>query len=316
MSTRHLFTGALTFVPGAKHFLHRATGGTSSARYCYSVWLRHLTLAKEAGLWRFPTPRIAELGPGDSIGTGLAALISGGEAYYGLDVVPYANTARNLEIFDELVELFRMRVDIPGPEEFPNVNPKLDTYEFPSHILTEAHLTACLSPERLALIRRSIASPGQTASLIHYASPWFDEHVIEQNSLDMIFSHTVLQCVEDLPATYRIMAKWLKPGGWISNQIDFKNYGLSDEWNGHWSYSDAVWILVKGRRTYSHNRAPYTAHVQLMKEAGFEIALERKISSPSKMSRTDLADRFKHLTDTDLMTSGVFFQAVKPIAKA
>ena len=52
---------------------------------------------------------VAELGPGDSLGTGIAALLSGVEKYYALDVKPYFNNAINLEMFDRLLELFQRR---------------------------------------------------------------------------------------------------------------------------------------------------------------------------------------------------------------
>lgn len=63
-----------TFIPGIERLACRYSGGTISARYCYFVWLRHLVKAYENGLkTRFN--RVAELGPGDSLGVGLAAMI-------------------------------------------------------------------------------------------------------------------------------------------------------------------------------------------------------------------------------------------------
>ena len=41
---------------------------------------------------------IAELGPGNSLGVGLAGLISGAEKYYGLDVVKYSSSSETLSI--------------------------------------------------------------------------------------------------------------------------------------------------------------------------------------------------------------------------
>ena len=40
MNARSMLSGIATYLPGATRV--RATGGTDSARYCYSVWLRHL----------------------------------------------------------------------------------------------------------------------------------------------------------------------------------------------------------------------------------------------------------------------------------
>jgi hypothetical protein len=108
--------GLATYVPGIP-WLRGGTGGTSSACYCYSVWLRHLVMARRAGL-RPSLDVVAELGPGDSIGTGLAALLSGAGKHVGLDVVPFASNAQNVRIFEELVALFKTRADIHNGHEF------------------------------------------------------------------------------------------------------------------------------------------------------------------------------------------------------
>jgi hypothetical protein len=50
---------------------------------------------------------VAEFGPGDSLGVGLAALLSGSNRYSALDVHRDGSTERTLRIFDELVALFR-----------------------------------------------------------------------------------------------------------------------------------------------------------------------------------------------------------------
>lgn len=63
MNFRQLAYGVLSYVPGAADRLVGATGGTSSADYCYCVWLRHLVLARRGGMSGFPAV-VAELGPG------------------------------------------------------------------------------------------------------------------------------------------------------------------------------------------------------------------------------------------------------------
>jgi len=47
---------------------------------------------------------IGELGPGDSVGIGMAALLSGARRYVGLDVVPYAITADIEKMIRELAQ--------------------------------------------------------------------------------------------------------------------------------------------------------------------------------------------------------------------
>ena len=119
---RALAKGLATRVPGLRAFACRHSGGTESARYCYSVWLRHLVMAGNAGVSTRPE-RVAELGPGDSFGIGLAGMLSGTDHYLAFDAKPHARVERNLAVFAELVELFSRRAPIPGETEFPEVFP-------------------------------------------------------------------------------------------------------------------------------------------------------------------------------------------------
>src|SRR6185295_10726374 len=78
---RPLLFGLASRVPGVTTLFRRGAGGIPSPRYCYSVWLRHLVAAHQAGITSLPKS-VGELGPGDSLGTGFAALLSGAERYY------------------------------------------------------------------------------------------------------------------------------------------------------------------------------------------------------------------------------------------
>ena len=105
MKIKFFLFGIGTFIPGIFNLFARPTGGTSDSKYCYSVWLRHLVKLNEAGSTDIPK-RILELGPGDSLGVGLAALLSGSDQYTALDVHKYSDIKSNLKIFDELIDLF------------------------------------------------------------------------------------------------------------------------------------------------------------------------------------------------------------------
>lgn len=267
---------------------------------------------------RLPTQfdGVAELGPGNSLGVGLAALLSGVNRYYSLDVVDYTANQRNMEIFDGLVELFLKRVRIPDPTEFPEAKPLLSCYDFPGHILTEERLKQALKKERVESIRRSLAdlnrgyrSDGNTR--IFYFVPWYDAKVIQEGSVDLAYSQAVLEHVDDLDRTYEALARWLKPRGLLSCQIDFKCHETASEWNGHWTYSDFVWTLIRGRRPYLLNRYPHSTHLELLRKYGFEVVRDIKIVMPSRIQRKRLAPRFKNLTEEDLTTSGAFIQAIK-----
>lgn len=303
-------TGLLTYVPGLNYL--RPTGGTGSARYCYSVWLRHLLLARRAGLYAGIPRIVAELGPGDSIGIGLAALLSGVEKYYALDLVRYSDLKRNLTVFEELVTLFRAREPIPGDEELPGVFPRLACYDFPHDLLDVTALDAALAPERIRQVRRSIEAPGDDDSSVVYQAPWSDQGVIRDGSVDLIYSQAVLEHVDDLPGVYQAMRQWLKPGGAMSHQIDFQAHGKADTWNGQWTYSDVTWKLVTGRRAYLLNRAPRSEHSRLLQDCGFTIVKEDVTRATSTLRRSDLAGRFSNLSEDDLTTSGTFILALAP----
>src|SRR5262245_43795735 len=101
---QHMLKGMLTYVPtlNAWRVRRASTGGSDSPRYCYSVWLRHLVMLDRFG-FKINEARIGELGPGDSIGIGLAAVLSGAARYVGLDVVPFSSRTNLLEFFNKLV---------------------------------------------------------------------------------------------------------------------------------------------------------------------------------------------------------------------
>lgn len=309
--TKAVLSGLATYIPGYDY--RRPTGGTGSARYCYSVWLRHLILGRAHGLHTGIPRVVAELGPGDSIGIGLAALLCGVEKYIALDLVQYSDLKNNLGIFDELVRLFKAREPVPGEDEFPHVNPKLGFYDFPCQLLNQEWLTAALEPKRVEAIRSSIEHSGDDeTSMITYKAPWIDPKVIQDNSVDMICSQAVLEHVDDLPGVYKAMRRWLKPAGVMSHQIDFKCHEKADTWNGHWTYSDIAWKVVVGRRPYLLNREPHSTHVRLLQENGFDIVYDTVVRATSVLGRRQLAQRFRELSDEDLTTSGTFILATAP----
>lgn len=314
-----LIVGLITYIPGYSRIpiLSRAsftnTEGTDSAAYCYSVWLRHLVMAYKNGFPAIPET-IAELGPGDSLGIGLAALLSGVNHYYALDVVRYADLGRNLAIFDGLVQLFARRAGIPDDAEFPEVRPRLQSYRFPAHILTEKRLNESLDKRRVQTIRDSLAHidhdpPGERR--ISYFAPWDSDAILRENSVDMIYSQAVLEHVNDLEQTYRALSQWLKPGGFMSHVIDFRCHGNADQWNGHWAYADFTWKLMRGTRPYLLNRRPHSDHINLLYEYGFTVVCDDRTRDTSGITREELSHTFQSVSDEDLVTSLAFIQAVK-----
>lgn len=315
MSFKRTLYAIATFIPGVSRLRAKGTGGTDSARYCYSVWLRHLVMARKSGLNTAPKV-VAELGPGDSIGIGLAALISGCAEYYALDIVEHADVRRNVKIFDELVALFAKESPIPGEDEWPKVRPKLTDYRFPSDILDKDRLRLALEPRRIDRIRRSILNYRSPDSVISYQAPWHEADIIKQGSVDMIYSQAVLEHVDDLRKTYHAMYEWLNQSGYISHTIDFKCHGTADEWNGHWRYSGFVWAIMRGKRAYFINREPLSTHLGMLQQQGFTIVCNTRTISESRYSSDQLAPKFRTLSGDDLVTSDTFIQGVKSVTDA
>ena len=147
--------------------------------------------------------------------------------------------------------------------------------------------------------------------------PWNDPKVIENDSVDLVFSQAVLEHVEDLEHTYDAMYKWVKKGGCISNQIDFQSHGLSDEWNGHWSFSDLTWKLMKGNRPYLINREPLSKHIEVAQDVGFEIISVIPVKTfPSDeytdtIERNKLAEKFRDMSEEDFTTTSAYVLAKK-----
>ncbi|KKQ40658.1 MAG: hypothetical protein US58_C0014G0020 [Candidatus Magasanikbacteria bacterium GW2011_GWA2_37_8] len=305
-----LIKGLITFIPGTYKLFCRGTGGTTSARYCYSVWLRHMVLAKKNNISIIPRV-VAEIGPGDSIGIGLSALLSGSDKYFALDAFKHINNYRNIEIFDELIELFKNKEKIPDDNEFPNILPKLDNYNFPDYILSDDILDKSLDPERLGVIKEELINSSVNGNFINYFAPWHSSAVIKENSVDFIYSQFVLEHVNDLELTYKAMNHWLKPKGFMSHMIDFRCHGTARVNNGHWGYSNFIWKLIVGGRPFLINRQPLSSHIFYLNKFGFKILNSIKYQSDQGISREQLSSEFFNLDDDDLKTWGVFIQIEK-----
>lgn len=299
--------GALTFVLPRRAY-SRQSGGSSSARYCYSVFMRHLVNLDKSIGFKVPAT-VAELGPGDSIGIGLCALLTGAQRYVGLDVVRFADLSGNLEVLDELVNLFQARAPIPDDEEFPRVRPKLDDYSFPTDILDDVTLNHTLDPQRVAALRQQVL--GGQGDSIGYVAPWYASNNIEPGSIDWVFSQAVLEHVDDLDGAYQAFDSWLAPNGVMSHQIDFKCHNMATVWNGHWAASDWLWRIVRGRRPYLLNRKPLPVHTDFLMRHGFKVVNAQRAVREDGLARNELPAVYRALSDEDLTTAGAFLIARK-----
>jgi len=251
--------------------------------------------------------RVGELGPGDSIGIGLSALLSGASQYVGLDIVPFSAEANLEGIFAELVNLYSRRESIPDSNEFPRLRPRLDSYEFPSYLIDATHC-----PTWIEKVRQELRKGVNSGQILTYHAPWTSLKDIALGSLDLIFSQAVLEHVDNVQETYQAMFAWLKSGGYASHVIDFSAHYLSPFWNGHWAYTDLQWKLVRGRREFLLNRQPLSIHIASAREAGFQILGLQVDQGEGGLKVTALSKRFQKLNTEDLQTRGAVVILQKP----
>lgn len=302
--------GLILHMPFVKTLISYRTGGTIESKYCYSVWLRHLKMLNS--VQKGVPESVAELGPGDSLGIGFAALLSGCESITAFDVIKYWNVERNLKIFDELVVLFKNKAPVPDNTDYPKVQPRLDNYAFPDDILSDEILNDSLSESRLEAIREEIRNPDNPQNtLVKFFVPWDDYKIISPGSIDFVYSQAVLEHVEDLEATYIAFSKWLKKGGIMSHSIDFKCHRTTKSWNGHRTYSEFEWKIVKGGRMFLINRLPYSVHRELQKKHGFKILKELPVTMANHIKKNRFSQRFRDLSEEDMTTSEAYMLSMK-----
>jgi hypothetical protein len=315
--TLRLMLGGLKSYFPVLHAGYRGAVGHTTGAYCYSVWMRHLSMILHA-VPSFVPRIVVELGPGDSLGVGCAALLSGADQYIGLDIVAHANPEHDLKILDELVELFEHHAPIPDGRIFPNLEPKLSSYKFPSRLFTDdGPRRIRLDPARLRAIRAALAERQDVLYdnlPIGYAAPW-GPRTLDRQSVDLVLTQAVLQDMSheqsksELAGTFQAMSRWIRKGGVMSHQINFSFPG-GLEWNHHWRHSEAAWRLVRGHRPFFENRAPLSTYLTLCEENDFEVVSVKRVEEPG-IPREQAAPRFRSLSDEDFRTSSAHIVAVK-----
>lgn len=314
---RPIITGAVSFVPILRdiqgRYRRKGTGGTVDPRYCYDTWMKHLILLSHAGM-KTPPHRLAELGPGDSLGVGLMAMLCGSQHYRALDIIAHADQARNLIILEELIRLLRDHA-IPMDSKFSNYKKIGWNPRFPEHIISDEYLSQCLAADRLDTIRAMVCGkPDPSGQMsLRYVTPWYGPDIVERESCDLIISHSVLEHVDDLHQTYSAMDQWLKPGGWMSHSLDYRCHGLSKSWNGYRDCPEWMWVLLRGRGFFSINRWPHSVHMKFLREMDYRVRYEYcDFQTEGSLPRSALAPRWQNISDHDFYCSHAFIQCEKP----
>jgi hypothetical protein len=264
--------------------------------------MRHLAGIKEEVKGTIPRT-LVEIGPGSSLGVGLAALLCGVEKYVALDLQEHRSVEHDREILASLSCLLRDRapfsaVTLSGDIFFPPP-PNADIW---AEIAPD--MERSLKPETLHELNQELVS-GKGAR-IRFVAPWTDRDVLPGSSIDWIMTHSVMEHVDDLSSAYECMAHWLKVGGYATHLIDFSSHNLTKHWNGHWALGPAAWALIRGRRPYLINRMWRSHHISLMRRHGLELVSETKFERSDGLRRDAFKQPFSGMPPADESTAMSF----------
>jgi hypothetical protein len=315
MKYKPVFRGLISYFPGLLQFLkkklgNRKYGGTDSARYCYSIWMRHLIYLNE-NFNKVSFKCVSEIGPGDSLGMGLMALITGAEKYYAFELKKYIAAQKNIQIFDELVKLFKKKEDIPGDDEFPMIQPKLTSYKFPDFIFKN-NFDELIEEKRLDRIKKAIEDEQCEEIEIKYIIPWNKKYQSIKCKIDLLFSQAVMEHILDLDNAYKIIYDVLTPGGVISHEIDFSSHETHEKWNGHLNYSDFFWKIIMHGRPYDINRLPYSKHIEYINKHNFVSIKEIITNNDSEFTSIKNKKVRQYFKNSDFNIQNALIQAIKP----
>ena len=310
-----LIKSLLTLIPGVYSMFSRKSSHAKDASYCYSVVLRHLTYLREKNGGVIPQ-KIVEIGPGGSLGTGVFVLLLGVDSYTAIDAKNHLGLTNHKDILHDLVDMLRRKEPIPS-KKFPNLSPSLDAYQFPEWLEDHLESQNLLSESRIQTLEKLLSDfeknheASSNGISIKYKATVDYSKIDPPRAIDWIFSQAVMEHVPAVEYVYKNCMKWLKPNGLMSHQIDYKSHGLAADWNGHWTYSNFIWKLINGNRTYLINRFPHSYHKSLLKKLGFNFLMEKSIKRDSNYALKDM-NVDCNLTEDDVTTSGSFIIVQKP----
>jgi len=148
---------------------------------------------------------------------------------------------------------------------------------------------------------------------IKYIVPWDKQDKIKENSVDFFLSQAVMEHVKNPNHCYETISKWLKPGGYLSQDVDFRSHNMTWRWNSHWRLNSFLWRLLAGRKDWVINREPYSRHLEPIENTGLVLLTDQKTKDETGIKREELSENFVYISDEDLITSGAYMLARKPI---
>lgn len=212
-----------------------------------------------------------EIGPGDTLFSAVIAKTFGASRLYLVDTGPFAR--RDVKPYLEMAaELKRIGRRPP---------PALENCEGIDQVLS-------------------------VCSAVYLTNGVNSFRAIPDASVDFIWSQAVLEHVRqrDFPMLVREMRRVLRPGGVCSHRVDLKDHlgGRLDNLR----FSERLWEseFMAGSGFYT-NRIRYSEMLQEFEAGGFSVRVVRKEQfSDLPTPRKRMAERFRTISDEDLMVSG------------
>jgi SAM-dependent methyltransferase len=242
-------------------------GEMDHPRYVIDVFERHFS---RSGLSGTSGHTVLELGPGDSVGSAVAAAAFGAAKTYLIDVGHFA---------DHDVTLYR---------------------RIAAHLGAGGHDAPDLSDaQSLDDVLAACGAVYLTGGLRSLAT-------IADEEIDFIWSHAVLEHVpcDELTITIAEMARVLRPDGVMSHRVDFQDHLAESLHNLR--FSERTWESWLFRKSgFYTNRIRIGSLLEMMRSVGLAPkVVERDLWEAIPVSRDDLNERFAVASDTDLLTRG------------
>ena len=253
--------------------------------------------------------KILEIGPGDNLGVALKFLIAGAKKVISLDkFFSIRDTEQEANIYQALRE---------------NLN------DNEKQIFDE-----------IIKFDNKIEINSEKLSYVYGTGIEEAENVLEPESFDFIISRAVFEHLYDTDIAFSIMDKLLVSGGYMLHKIDLRDHGLFTSGGLHpltfLTISDSIYKLMSydsgkpNRKLINYYKEKldelnYDTKILITHILGvkneiiphknkieFGIDYSDKTNSLLSEIRMKLQDKFKNITDEELMVSGIFIIARKP----
>jgi SAM-dependent methyltransferase len=142
---------------------------------------------------------------------------------------------------------------------------------------------------------------------------------LKDQTLDLIWSHTVYEHLRYPKITIEETFRLLKPGGIALHHIDLRDHLVLDENNpdtfNNLQYSQKLFKKMTWNRSIYVNRLRISEWIKLHEEAGFNVDVLQTWKSPAVQEKYRLKqiDYLQKYSEDDAITSQIFIKVTKPL---